>query len=271
MSAYAWNPSDVNANFSLSESNVRATTTAGGWVGGRTVISMEDAASSVGRYAEFECVSLTNYCMVGFASRTATLDSGIYSDSGSSLHYSIGQKYPGGSSFGSSWTTGDRVMLAVRNGKSYFGKNGTWFNSADFTAETGFAASGYSGRKYLAMAAHACSIRVFPAVADQTYSAPTGFFGFLAPVTLTRTLLGADLNPLASQTFDWAFFEQNTADTLIAPVATSTATTNGSGVITINVPHTSLVSGQVGSLLISNTAGGATTQCRSHYAPIEIP
>lgn len=271
MVAYAWNPSDVNAAVSLSEGNVRATTTASGWVGGRTVVSMEDAASSVGRYAEFECVSLTNYCMVGFAPGTATLDSVLYTDVGSCLHYSNGTKYPGGASFGSSWTTGDRIMLAVRNGKSYFGKNGTWFDSADFTAETGFAASGHSGRKYLAMVAYACSMRVFPALADQTYSAPTGFIGFTTPATLTRTLLDADLNPLASQTFDWAFFEQNTADTLIAPVATGTATTDGSGVITINVPHTNLASGQVGSLLISNTAGGAATQCRSHYAPIGIP
>lgn len=49
--------------------------------------------------------------------------------------------------YGASWTTGDviGVALDMTNGKVYFSKNGTWQNSGDPVAGTGFAFSGLSG------------------------------------------------------------------------------------------------------------------------------
>lgn len=271
MSATGWNPSDVGTGYTVSESDVRAASANGSWMGARSEVAGL-VTSSVGRYAEFYCVSLADYCMVGLTSPTISLTAGtIHSDAVSAVHWSNGSIYPGGSGFGSAWTTGDRIMVAMRNGKVYFGKNGTWFNSADFTAETGFAFSGKTGTKHLVMYAYTAGMRIYTRVADQSYSPPTGFVGFANPVTLTRTLLDADLNPLASTSFDWAFFDNNTIGTLLAPAATGTASTDGSGVLSITIPNCGLASGGVGSLLISNTAGSATTQCRSHFAPIEIP
>ena len=73
--------------------------------------------------------------------------------SGSSDTYLIqgnnGNKYTNGSgsSYGSSFTTGDtcNIALDLDNGKVWFGKNGTWFNSGDPAAGTNEAFSGLSG------------------------------------------------------------------------------------------------------------------------------
>lgn len=269
-----WNSADKHANVTLSESDIRAScsTTSNGFAV-RTVAAANIAAS-VGRYAEFECVSLGDYCMVGLAIGSAPLNI-MHSepDTDVCLHYSAGDYYPPASSFGSSWTTGDVIMFAFRNGKVYVGKNGTWFNSADFVAETGFMKSGLTGTWYLAASFYTASIRVHATAGSFAYSPPSGFQAFVSTGggTLTKTLLDDALSPLVSETFDWAFFEQTTVAALGAPVDVGTDTTDGSGVLTMALVNTALTSGQVGGLLISNTAGSDTAQCRSHFAPIVIP
>lgn len=269
MSAYDWNPSDKDSGITLSESNARAAASAGSWVGVRSVFSF-DVGSSLGRYVEFEAVSVTDYCMVGIAEAGLAF-SGLFNEATSAFHYNLGTIYPSTGAFGSTWTTGDIVMMAFRNGKVYFGLNGTWFNSADFVAETGYSHTGLTGVRYLAMACYATDIRLLPTAASQSYAAPTGFIPVTNPVTLTRTLLDAASSPLASDPFDWALFSEVTADTLTAPIATGSDTTDGSGNLDVVVGNLQKASGDVCSLLISNTAGSHTAQCRSHFAPIEIP
>ena len=57
----------------------------------------------------------------------------------------------------------------------------------------------------------------------------------------------------------WAFFDQTTPDTLLAPTAKGTgATTNSSGVLTLNITGTQLAVGSRGWLIFSNSDGTAT-------------
>jgi hypothetical protein len=68
-----------------------------------------------------------------------------------STDYSIyppnGDKYNNstGSAYGAATSDGNVIGVAVKNGKIYFRNSSGWFNSANFTAETGFAFSGITG------------------------------------------------------------------------------------------------------------------------------
>jgi hypothetical protein len=71
---------------------------------------------------------------------------------------------------------------------------------------------------------------------------------------VVRDLAG---NPVPNLTgYKWAWFDQARPDLLTTPVDKGTnATTNGSGVMTINLPNTNLSAGQTGYLIVSNTNG----------------
>ena len=57
----------------------------------------------------------------------------------------------------------------------------------------------------------------------------------------------------------WAFFDQNTPDAMLAPTAKGTAaSTNTSGILSLNVTGTQLVPGAAGWLIFSNSDGTAT-------------
>lgn len=90
------------------------------------------------------------------------------------------------------------------------------------------------------------------------------------PASVSVTARDESGGLLASTEFNWAFFEDTTADALARPVATGTATTNGSGVMSVSIPATSLLDGETGSLLISTTDGTAGAQCRSWYMPVTV-
>jgi hypothetical protein len=90
-----------------------------------------------------------------------------------------GNVYYGGSAIApyATWTTGDRLMLAVKAGKLYLGKNGTWQGGADPSAGTGgITLSGkISGDPYIvqAMAKSGDSVTA-TYTSGFTYSLPTG-------------------------------------------------------------------------------------------------
>ena len=156
-----WNSADKHANVTLSESDIRATcTTTSNGFAVRT-IAAANIAASIGKYAEFEIVSLGDYAMVGLAIGSAPLNiMHAEPDTDVCLHYSAGDYYPPASSFGSSWTTGDVIMFAFRNGKVYVGKNGTWFNSGDPAAGTNEAFSSLTGTYFLAFGSPSSSAAV---------------------------------------------------------------------------------------------------------------
>lgn len=62
----------------------------------------------------------------------------------------------------------------------------------------------------------------------------------------------------------WAFFDDVTPDTLVAPTDQGTGeTTDGSGVLTVTLTNSALTNGQTGYLIVSDT-DGTTTQSPSH-------
>jgi hypothetical protein len=89
---------------------------------------------------------------IGITKYESMIDAYYHGGSGSTDTYLIqgnnGNKYNnGGSAYGSAFTTGDicSIALDLDNGKVWFGKNGTWFNSGDPAAGTNAAFTGLSG------------------------------------------------------------------------------------------------------------------------------
>ena len=121
-------------------------------------------ASSGKYYAEFKCSG--NYTMVGVAdynvTKSGTADRNfasttIRSDQGYGNYNGNGDLYYRGSStsYGDTYGNGDIVQVALDcdNNRVFFGKNGTWQNSADPTsAGTGFAMTATNATYVFALA-----------------------------------------------------------------------------------------------------------------------
>lgn len=75
--------------------------------------------------------------------------------------------------------------------------------------------------------------------------------------TLTITLVDAAGTALANLTgLSWAWFDESTVNSASTPTATGTgATTNGSGVFSVDITGTTLTSGQTGMLALQDSTG----------------
>lgn len=246
-----------------------AACTASAWHGMRSNIGVE--ASTANHYVEFSCTTLGNYCMVGICKSTDSMVS-MYTGATARLHYTNGTYYNNGSgsSYGSSWGTGDVIRMLLKNGKLYFGKNSTWYNSADFVAETGFVASGLTGTYYLGICVHTADIVLNRSASELAYSVPSGASLFVTPGSISQTLVLPDGTPVASASVDWAFFEQTDLTALTSPIGSGSTTTGASGELSLSLDHTNLADGDPGLLIISNTDGSSVTQCRSFCAPVTV-
>ena len=101
-------------------------------------------------YAEFTCNATMNDVQIGVANNQGTSHLGADSNSWGVISINGNRIHGGGSaqsSYGSSYTTGDLIMVALDldNGKWYAGKNGTWFNSGNPANGTNPAHTGLSG------------------------------------------------------------------------------------------------------------------------------
>lgn len=68
----------------------------------------------------------------------------------------------------------------------------------------------------------------------------------------------------------WAWFDQSTPDSFTAPTDKGTiASTTGAGVLTLNIPNTTLRSGQIGWLIITNSDGTVGTTHQAFSGPVE--
>ena len=85
-------------------------------------------------YCEFKCGNLGNYQSIGIidVEQQTPANSNFVNNSRAYAYRKTGQKESGGSgsSYGDSWTSYDFLQLAYNNGAIWFGKNGTWQNSA---------------------------------------------------------------------------------------------------------------------------------------------
>lgn len=173
-----WNPLDKHGGLSLSNANRTLTrvTSDGNAVARATVA--KDGATGEG-YFEYvvDDPTVSPFATIGLAPASLSLSSfpGATSDS-FSYYQQTGEKYNNNTptSYGTAWDdAGDIVMVFLRNGKLYFGLNGTW--SGDPVAETGAAFSGLTGALYPATSLYRVSADTtfLCDPADHTYGPPS--------------------------------------------------------------------------------------------------
>ena len=128
----------VYSVITLSEGNLKATTTAGKYAPAQSTIGFNTGKW----YAEFKATDAGNWTMVGIVAQNSTASGqplGFFSDS----YGYIGGSSAGGSnslmnndqntSYAATYGNGDIISIAVDcdNNKLYFGLNGTWLNSGN--------------------------------------------------------------------------------------------------------------------------------------------
>lgn len=177
-----WNPSDKNANITLSNGNLTATP--GGSLSGYGMVRATNSHNSGKLYFEVKCNTSAgpNYAQIGIAPSSSSLSEYPGYDSVSYGYYQQnGDKYNNatGVAFGSSYTAGDIIGVAVdlTNGYVWFAKNNTWQASGNPSGGTNPAYSGLSGSYFPALGVYQSGSNFTGnfTSAEQSYSPPTGF------------------------------------------------------------------------------------------------
>lgn len=179
-----WNPSDAHGEITLSGGNLTASKPNGASTH-RSVRATYGIPDTESGYFEVLCVEGATFPnhMVGVATLSAPLTSYVGSDAnGWSYYQGDGQKITnaGASSYGATWTNGDIIGVAFKNGKVWFAKNNTWQASGDPAAGTNEAFSGITGTIYPALTLYYPGPPIDSATgrfktSDFTYSPPSGF------------------------------------------------------------------------------------------------
>lgn len=149
-----WNPKDTSfAEYQFSNNNLVIYKTGAGVAYGYQRIN---TAKTTGKwYAEITVNTVASLSLVGVGPSTDTAASYVGQAATSVGYYNNGTKYLGGvnTAYGTAYTDGAVIGIALdmTNGKVFFSLAGTWQNSGDPVAGTGFAASGITGTQYLAV------------------------------------------------------------------------------------------------------------------------
>lgn len=160
-----WNPSDKGSAISLSGGNLTATkVSVDGFQTVRATLG-RDATDAGGFYFEVQLTAAggtSAFAMIGVGTSSDPNVASQYSGQGAAsygYYQDNGSKYNNASptAYGASYTTNDVIGVLVKNGRIYFRKNGTWQNSGDPDAETGFAFSGLTGTVYPAFSPYRAS------------------------------------------------------------------------------------------------------------------
>jgi hypothetical protein len=170
------NPADKHANITLSNGDLTCTSA----VAGYTAVRATQGKSTGKWYWEIHADNLTAGILVGIGNGSMTLNNYVGGDANGIGYNSFnGNKYNStNATYGSSWSTGNTIGIALdmTNGRIFFSVNGTWQNSGDPVAGTGFAYSGLTGTMYPACSAYNGTILTanFGATAF-SYTPPTGY------------------------------------------------------------------------------------------------
>ena len=182
--AVAWNLADTHTDITLSNSNLTATKGVSNAVRSARATLGLDAATAA-HY--FEVVmqgieTVSNFRIVGVGRSTTPLTSYPGGDSASWGYYEqTGQKFTNnaGAAYGATYTNGDVISIALKNGSIWFAKNGTWQNSGNPAANTGAAFTGLTGTVYPMLALYKGTAPVHIATgafaSGHIYSPPSGF------------------------------------------------------------------------------------------------
>lgn len=177
------NPADMDSDITLSPGNFQVVK--GGADRSRSVRATlgRNGATDDGYFEVRVDDGLTStFMLVGLAPLSVSVASGPGVSADSWAYYQdTGEKYTNNvlSAFGASWkSNGDIVMCAMKAGKVWWGRNGTWVG--DPAAGTGEAFSGLTGTLYPMLTlhratpqAHRLTARFHPSAF--TYGPPSGF------------------------------------------------------------------------------------------------
>jgi hypothetical protein len=175
-----WDPSNKGGSIALSNGDLSITDTVNEGANCRAI----QGIASGKYYWEITVNTLGNGHYLGVSNTSLGLTTEVQTSSnGKMVRLNTGNKINGdggGSAYGSAFIANDVCMIALDmdNGKIWWGKNGTWFNSGDPAAGTNAAFTGLSGTLYptwsnMSSGSPAATAN-FGATA-QTYSAPSGF------------------------------------------------------------------------------------------------
>jgi hypothetical protein len=137
--AASWSTADKDADITVSNKNLTAASNASG---GDNMVRGTLANSS--GYFEVTVDTGGTFMKVGVATYLANLSSWLGVDTNSCGYDSGGNVYYNGTVQAAvgSYTTGDKVMVAVKGGKVFFGKNGTWVHGDPAAGTGGTAVAG---------------------------------------------------------------------------------------------------------------------------------
>ena len=182
-----------------------------------TAISQEsfDSQSSTGVYFEVlvSSAATSNNQMVGvvttsFDATTAAVHPGTRA-TGWGYNGFNGNKYNSNNSgvYGSTYTTGDVIGVAVKNGKIWFAKNNTWQASGNPVTEANPAYSNLTGNVRIAVGVYTtCTLVIRGKTPEFSYTPPTGFttFNAVAPFAypiLEKTKVSIGANNSSAESF----------------------------------------------------------------------
>lgn len=176
-----WNPSDKSLLVNLTGGDLIATrnTLVAGAASARATRGI-DAASDSGYFEAVLNSTQNGDTCIGIGNAAADLNNYVGGNTNGWSYLSGGTKYYNSTStaYGASYASdGTVVGIAVKNGKVWFARNGSWQNSGDPAAGTGEAFSGITGTVFPMLSEAFGNIqwagRFKPA--DFSYSPPSGF------------------------------------------------------------------------------------------------
>jgi hypothetical protein len=149
-----WNSADKGTNVTLSNLDLRATTTSAANKGAvRSTVGIDVVNDA--RYFEFEIVDIANDGSLGVGIATASAPLEPTTDTGLNRRLYCGdgtKKSDSSFAFGDALSNGDRVAVAVANGSVWFGKVSggvvTWQNAGDPASNANAAFTGLNGIWY---------------------------------------------------------------------------------------------------------------------------
>jgi hypothetical protein len=179
-----WNPLDKHADITLSSGDRQATkTTANATVSVRATYGIPHTDNGYFEIFNGGVSSASPFRLYGISTTSMPVSVWPGNDANSWGYYEqTGQKATNNvlSAYGASFTLGDVIGVAFKNGKVWFAKNNVWQGGGDPAAGTGEAFSGIAGTIYPTASLYRTSPDPHQAggefrSADFYYSPPSGF------------------------------------------------------------------------------------------------
>lgn len=234
-----WNPSDKSADITLSNSNLTATKTTGN--ASRSVRATVGKLETSNGYFEVLVAgtdTTSNFRLVGISTTATPVANACGQDATSWGYYEqTGQKYTNNvlTAYGNTYTIGDVIGVAFKNGSVWFSKNGVYQNSGDPVAGTGAAFTGITGTvfpttsPYRTLSPPHIMVGRFR-TADFTYAPPAGFQPWevtdLSAYASTSIVYANDTFQRAALTGFAASPQNSNATTSAEPIVTYSASAN---------------------------------------------